>query len=54
MFLVGLSLTFVSSVCSPHDLFLYVTSRLLYSKVCRALHACHTFLWRRLGILWVS
>lgn len=38
---------------SPRDLLLFVISRLLYSKTCRALHACHTFLWRRLGILWV-
>lgn len=39
------------ALINPSDLFLFVTTRLLYRKACRALHAFHHFLWKRAGIM---
>ena len=39
------------ALINPRDLLLFVTTRLLYRKACRALHAFHQFLWKRVGIL---
>lgn len=39
------------ALINPQDLLLFITTRLLYRKACRALHAFHHFLWKRVGIL---
>lgn len=39
------------ALINPRDLLLFLTTRLLYRKACRALHAFHQFLWKRGGIL---
>ncbi len=39
------------ALINPADLFLFISMRLLYRKACRALHAFHQFLWKRVGIL---
>lgn len=39
---------------SPYDLLLFITTRLLYRKACRAMHAFHTFMWNRFGLFTVS
>lgn len=39
------------ALINPQDLLVFITMRLLYRKACRALHAFHHLLWKRVGIL---
>lgn len=39
------------ALINPQDLLLFITMRLFYRKACRALHAFHHLLWKRVGIL---